>query len=168
MIGPINFPDTLHVCVHMREWDRREVYATRFDDSPLSLAREVVSVGRFGWIAYVDDAPAVVLGANPLWPGVWNVFMLATDDFHKVRFSLVRHVRRVMFPALVAVGAHRAQCFSLEGHEDAHAWMVLLGAKPGEPIPEYGRDRETFVPFVWTRPDVLRQRPRGQERRDRA
>jgi hypothetical protein len=138
-----------HVAANMREWDRKEIFALRWDDDPRSVANDVLRVPGFSWVAFSGDVPAAVIGAAPAWPGVWSVFAFGTDDFSRVALALTKHVRRFMVPALKNQGAHRAQCHSIEGHEDAHRWLKLLGAHTEPMIRGFGRGRENFIPFVW-------------------
>lgn len=148
--GPLNFPEVLHVARNMREWDAKEIYATRWTDDPAEVAADCMAAGKFSWLAYAGDTPVAVVGAWPAHPGVWSVFMFATDDFNAVAFSLTKFIKRVMIPALVKTGAHRAECHSIEGHEVAHRWLEFLGAKAEEPRKFYGRNRETFICYAWT------------------
>jgi hypothetical protein len=44
------------VALNMREWDRREIYANRFDENPLKLASEAVAMGQdVGWVAGLEE-----------------------------------------------------------------------------------------------------------------
>src|SRR3546814_15202527 len=62
-----------------------------------------------------------------------------------------------MIPALVEVGAHRAECHSMEGHAEAHAWLELLGAEREGVRPRFGKNGEGFVCFSWRRENVHRR-----------
>src|SRR3546814_4691719 len=106
------FDATLYVAERMREWDRREIFAARWNDDPFPLAAECQLYGSFTWVAHLDR-PIAFVGATPMPPGVWSVLLFATDEFHKIRLSLTKHAKRVMIPALVEVRAHRAECHSL-------------------------------------------------------
>lgn len=150
-LGPINFDEVLFVVRNMRAWDKREIYATRWNDDPVELAGDVALCGRFGWIAGILGVPVAVVGAAPVHSGVWSAFMFATDDFRQISLSLTKFAKRVMIPALVATGAHRAECLSLAGHTDAHRWLESLGAKPEGVAAGFGRGREDFVRYVWRR-----------------
>lgn len=150
------FDAVLHVAERMREWDRREIFAARWNDDPFPLAAECMTYGEFTWIAALDE-PIAFIGAAPMHPGVWSVLMFATDDFRRIRLSLTKHVVRVMIPALVEIGAHRAECHSLEGHDDAHDWLKLLGAQREGVRPGFGKNGEDFVCFSWRRPHVHRR-----------
>lgn len=145
--------DVLYVTRNMREWDRRELFATRFDDDPDRLAMDVMGWGPFWWVAggEVDgrDKAIAVIGATELWPGVWSVGMFATDDFKHIGLPLTRWVKRAMIPAIVRQGIRRGECRSIEGHAVAHRWLEMLGAKPEKESPKYGKGGETFITYVW-------------------
>lgn len=156
ILEPPTFDTTLYVAERMREWDRREIFAARWNDDPFPLAAECQLYGSFTWIASLDR-PIAFIGAAPIHPGVWSVLMFATDEFRKIRLSLTKHVKRVMIPALVEVGAHRAECHSMEGHDEAHAWLELLGAEREGVRPRFGKNGEDFVCFSWRRENVRRR-----------
>src|SRR3546814_8844832 len=101
------FDATLYVAERMREWDRREIFAARWNDDPFPLAAECQLYGSFTWVAHLDR-PIAFFGATPMHPGVWSVLLFATDGFHKIRLSLTKHVNRVMIPALVEVGDRKS------------------------------------------------------------
>src|SRR3546814_4186685 len=94
----LTFDATLYVAERMREWDRREIFAARWNDDPFPLAAECQLYGSFTWVAHLDR-PIAFVGATPMHPGVWSVLLFATDEFHKIRLSLTKHVKRVMIPA---------------------------------------------------------------------
>ena len=144
------FDRLLYIAERMRDWDRREIYAARWTDDPFPLAAECLTYGDFTWIAG-RERPIAFIGAAPMHPGVWSVLMFATEEFDRIRLSLTKHVIRVMIPALVNVGAHRAECHSLEGHEEAHRWLEALGAKRESVRPGFGKNGEDFVCFSWRR-----------------
>lgn len=151
---PVNIRDAVFVAENMREWDRREIFATHWrGEDAFAVARDTVACGSFGWVLGLDR-PIAVLGAYPMHPHVWSVHMYATDDFRQIGISATRFVRRVMIPALVAADLRRAQCLSMEGHTDSHRWLEALGAKRESVLREYGRDGEDFVMFRWNRDDV--------------
>jgi hypothetical protein len=149
-LAPLTYPDALWVAERMREWDAREVYAGRWTDDPADVARDVASC-RMGWSVSADGAPAAVLGARPIHPGVWSVWMFATPAWPRVSLSVTRFVKRVMIPALRATGAHRAQCASIEGHEEAHRWLEFLGAVRESTLHRFGRNGEDFHLYRWDR-----------------
>ena len=147
---PVNFNDALFVATNMREWDKKEIYATRWTDDPSDIAQDCVNLGEFGWIAH-DPEPIALVGAVPCHPGVWNVHMFATDNFSKIAISLTKFVKNVIVPSLTAIGSHRVECKSMDGHEDAHKWLEFLGAHRESTLSEYGKENEDFHLYVWRR-----------------
>lgn len=141
--------DVLYITHHLREWDRKEVFATRFSDDPDQLAMDVLRWGPNWWVAGEDKAIAVI-GATEVWPGCWSVGMFATDEFSKIGLPLTKWVKRSMIPHIAQQGIRRGECRSIEGHEMAHRWLETLGAKrEGDGLKKYGKDGETFFTYVW-------------------
>lgn len=148
-LAKANLLDVLYVARNMREWDRREIFATRWNDDPDALTVEIVSrCGPCWWVAGTERAIAVI-GATEIWPGVWSAGMFATDEFPKIGLSLTRWVRKSMIPLLRSEGMHRAECRSMAGHEVAHRWLALLGAEMESRVPNYGKGGEDFFTFAW-------------------
>lgn len=146
----LTFDDAFYVARNMREWDRREIFATRWNDDAEMLALEASSIcGGLSFAAGLDR-PIAAVGAAPLWPGVWSVWTFATDEFYKISTSLTKRIKRDMLSTLRAAGAHRIQCHSMIGHDDAQRWLEFLGAeREGKPIKGYGRNGEDFAMYVW-------------------
>lgn len=145
------FEDVLLVTRNMRQRDRDEIFATRYDDNPEHLALDTVATGAFRWGAYLDGAPVAMIGAAPRWPNVWSVWAYGTDDWNKVVLKLTRHVLRFMIPALENAGVTRVDCMVLDTHEDAKAWLSLLGLRPEKTMDKWGKNGEKFVCFMRTR-----------------
>lgn len=143
-----DFLSVMHVVSNMRESDRSEIFALRWNDSPLDLVADC-TWSHMSWVAHLDE-PIAVVGASPIHPGAWNVYAFATDRFREIAFDLTKFIRRVIIETLVCMGAHHAQCYSIEGHDDAHRWLEMLGAT-FVPVPFYGRNGESFRLYMWTR-----------------
>lgn len=147
----INREDLLFVIQNMRESDKNEVFATRWDDSGENLTDDLITGGEFAWIAGTDDKPVAAFGAIPVWNGVWSVWMVATDDWKLVALEVTRFIKRVMIQALRDIGAHRAECRSWSEHTEAHRWLELLGARKESEIENFGRNGEKFYLYCWTK-----------------
>lgn len=144
------------VIERMRDWDRREIFATRGDDGDEALLADVMAVTGPSWVAGRDAEPIAVYGCQPLWPGVAALYMFATDIFRQIGKSVTAHAVREVIPGLWAAGAHRLECRSMEGHIDAQHWIERLGARREATMTAYGRGREDFHLYVWEAPHVLR------------
>ena len=148
--------DLLYILDNLRERDRQEIYATRWDEDADALANELCAMGEFRWAAYLDGRPVAAIGAAPRWPGVWSVWAFGTDDWNKVILTLTRHVRDFMIPAIHYSGFHRADCLALETHEDARKWLTFLGGEQEEKLDNWGKNGENFVVYRWSRETTLR------------
>lgn len=144
-------PDALlYVARNMREWDRREIFATRHDDDPLALAEDALSFGRIAWVAGLGAVPIAAFGCAPMWRGVWSLWLFATDDFPRIGISVTRLVTRTIVPMMIESGAHRLEARSMEGHTDAQRWLEVIGAKrEGGPLKGFGRDGQDFHIYTW-------------------
>lgn len=145
-----------YIARNMREWDRREIFALRSDDDPDALVDDMTPLLRraHAWTAHTDAGePAAVFGAYERWPRRWSVFMFGTDSVPAIGLPLTRHVMRNVTPALEGLGMLQADCYSLDGHVDAQNWLRVLGFVEQSRLPNYGRDGETFLRFVWQRGD---------------
>lgn len=142
----------------MRADDRRELEATAQDGELAHLPARTVSACRFGLVAgmsapYDTVDPVAVVSAAELWPGVWQVGMVATDRWPEVAKDTARWIRRALIPALVSAGAHRAQAYALADRVATRRWLEWLGAAPEAQLRGFGRNREDFVLYTWNRED---------------
>jgi hypothetical protein len=153
-IAPLDCDAVAFVARNMRAEDRAEIFATRFGDDSDRVAAETMALARFGCVAWSDRGvyePVAVACAIPAWPGVWSVGMYATGRWPEVARATTRWIKSVLIPDLVAAGAHRAECRSLAVHATAHRWLQRLGAAREARLAAYGRDREDFFLYAWTR-----------------
>jgi len=159
--GP-NLETTEYIIQNLRERDKQEIFATRWGDDLEELVQDIQGYGEFQWTAVLDGTPVAIIGACPMWPGVWSVWAFGTEDWPKVVLKLTRHARQAMIPALHEQGAHRAECRALKVHEDACRWLELLGAHKEAELAGFGRQREDFILYVWSRNNVLSFPPKNR------
>jgi hypothetical protein len=150
-VAKLNWEDIHYVATHMRERDRREIFATMWgeDDEKLAydLTWRIANSGEFGWVCGTTR-PVAIVGALPVWPGVWNVFMFATDEFPAVALNLTKLIKMRMIPALKESG-HKVFCWSHEGHTQAHKWLEFFGMYKEATVKHYGKNRETFYLYSY-------------------
>ena len=152
-LAKLNADDLDWVVRRMRQRDIQEIYATRWDDDPRRFVEDIMASGDFGWVAGTDDGlPVAAFGAVPLWNGVWDVWMFATDEWPRVALGVHRFIKKVMIPALEESGCHRAQCRSLATYTWSHRWLESLGAYKESELPHFGKEGELFYLYCWTRP----------------
>ena len=138
-----------YVARNMREWDRREIFATRVDDDPENLVHDVARCGPITWVAGRDSDPIAAFGCAPLWPGVWSMWLFATDKFGDIGISMTRLVTKAIVPMMIEAGAHRLEARSMEGHTDAQRWLEVIGARREGTLARYGRNKEDFHVYAW-------------------
>jgi hypothetical protein len=167
-LRPLNRADLTAVAANMRAADRSEIFATRFDEDAELLAEECLASDSLGAIlADRDGIPVAAIGAWEMWPGVWSVWMFATPSWPKVALSATRFVKRKLQPALLALGAHRAECRSSATHCNAHRWLHCLGAEIEAEYRDFGKNREIFIGFVWRKENVLKSVQESETAQDR-
>lgn len=150
IIQPLTWRAILHVALYARESDRREIDACMARYDAATLANTIVSMARFGAVAALDDGtPVAVVSAVEAWPHRYEVGMFATNDWPKVARGLTRWGLRVMKPAMLAGGGHRAECRSVDFHHEAHRWLEHLGFIREAVLPDCGKNRETFFQYAW-------------------
>ena len=152
-----------YVIEHMRPIDKREVYALRPNDDKLGLAMDLYGRSPLCFTAFERSGkkgrirPVACYGAAPMWPGVWQVWMIATSRWRAVSREVTDAIRTELIPVLVKEGAHRVECCALAENKRTIAWLESLGARiEGVPLECFGRNRETFVRLVGFRtPEIL-------------
>lgn len=155
-ILPPNLMALAYVAHNLREADQAEIFAGAIP-GPDTLAMETLRCGDTQWMAWLDEkTPVASWGGHEAWPGVWTVWMYATDLWPRVALSVTKHVRRVVIPALVSRGLHRGQCASSAGHTVAHAWLHSIGFEREGTLRGYGRRGEDFYMYAWRPANVLR------------
>jgi hypothetical protein len=140
------------VALNMRDWDRREIFANRWHNDPELIGHEALRLGnQVGWVSGLEE-PIAAFGCFQMWPGVWTMWLFATDDFHHIGISMTKLIVRHIVPMLWDAGAHRLEARSMEGHHDAQRWLEVIGAKREATLKGYGRDGENFHVYAWEKP----------------
>ncbi len=156
--------DILDVARNMRESDLREFSAMLPVDGREPVAQEVLR----RHAAYDDTICAslagipVAIGAVRVFrPNVATLFFLATGQFRQIAMPLTRFIRQRLFPEIRAAGVHRIECVSIDGHEQAHRWIKILGLRHEAVCKGYGKNGETFHQFAWVSPHAGKTGRRG-------
>ena len=108
-IQPATFMDLAYVATNMRDWDRREIFATLRVTQPVDFAELTMRVSDLAWIVYRDQEPVIAFGAGEMWSGVWNVWAFGTDKFSKAGLTATRLMRRVIPEIMRERGIHRIE-----------------------------------------------------------
>lgn len=154
-LRPLGGGGLLHVARHMRAADAAEIFALRFDDDRDRVAMEAKAHSRFGALAYAGAEPVAAIGAAEVTPGVFEMWLFATEAWPRVSRAVARYALASLVPALLADGGRRGQCLSLSTRSDAHRFLGGLGFVREAVLPGRGRNGETFFLYAWRRDDVL-------------
>jgi hypothetical protein len=153
-IEPLTPASVRAVARAMRETDRREIFALRADDDAERVAEEACLLSRFGAVARSNGAGIAALGAAETTPGVFEVWLFATDAWPRAAPAVIRWAVAELKPAMLAAGGHRAQCLSIADRHDAHRLLERFGFRREATLAQRGRRRETFHLYAWRLEDV--------------
>ena len=141
------------VAMNMRDRDFAEFSAVSHADSREELAD--VLAERYGnfegcVVGLAGGIPACVGATVMARPNVVTLLFFATDRFPEIALPATRFIKRELFSRLKKSGVHRIEAVSMDGHDDAHAWLKTLGLQPEtEPMRGYGKAGENFIQFAW-------------------
>lgn len=150
----------LWLCQNMRASDAAEIYAQRPDQNAFSLYRDLASIGRNHlWfeVARPEGSmhPVAVFGVAGVSPGVAQAHMFATDAMTLGHArQIAERIKSHVIPAMLQLGLHRVQAYSLADYHWAHRFLQRSGAKFEAPCWSQGKDGQDFASFVWLRRDL--------------
>lgn len=149
-IDPATPANIVDVARRMRDRDFTEFSAVSEAENREQLAEQLLA--RYGHrgdaICASLDRP-VAIGAMVLArPGVATLMFFATDEFRRIALPLTRWIKWELFPRYREADVHRIECASIEGHDEAHRWIELLGLRREAVMPGYGKGQETFHQFA--------------------
>lgn len=137
-----------YVAWRMRDADRIEISAMMHKLAPDELAHHIVARCKHGFVVGTEE-PIAVAAANEVWPGRYEVMMFATDKWPKVALSATRQIKKKVIPAMLKDGLKLAFCFVHAEHKIAYDWLISLGFKENNALPEWGKNGEEFKLMVW-------------------
>lgn len=151
-LTPLDPRHLRYVLANLREWDRREIFANRWDDDIERLGGELCAMtargDNKGMVVWHGAEPVAAIGAMEFWPGVWSPWCFGTSEFHRAALLLTRTGKQIV-RAVRNCGGHRLEVKSLDGHTDAQRWLeISFGATREATHPGYGRGGETFHTYV--------------------
>jgi hypothetical protein len=147
-------PDGLdYIACNMREVDQAEIYNLLAHDNWVRFSWEayhlILNNGR-GRLAWHNGRPCGIGAFTECRPGVWDVWMLGTNDFRAGAVPLLRWGRKEANDILSVCKGIRLQCDSRVGHPEAHKMITAMGGLPeGPPMTSYGKDGSAYQRYVW-------------------
>jgi hypothetical protein len=142
--------DIAHIVRNLRERDRREIFALRWDDDEDELISQLfVTAGPMWRVWSYRGEPVAMNGVLPLRPGVVSAAAFGTEKWHHVVRPMVRWSRYWVIPRLQAAGYHRGEACAMAANVDGRRFIELLGGKLEAYLHKYGRSREDFILYHW-------------------
>lgn len=153
--------DVLHVAENMRPEDAREIFAVGRTEDRVGLAYKLYGARAQAWVFLVAGLDNSANGEAFLgiWPmdetgGLASANLFATAAFPHLAAPLIRHVRRVIIPELLARGVRRVEARALSTYGTTRRFLRACGAVCEKPkMPDYGKDGEAFALYAWRRSD---------------
>lgn len=144
--------DVRHVAANMRAKDVDEFLALTHASDRAALAGSLLD--RYGGhpsaiVVRDEHGPVCIGGGIEHRPNVITLLLFATDRFPAIVLPLTRFVTRELFYRWRVAGVHRIEAVSMEGHDEAHRWIEILGLEREAELRGYGRNGETFIQFAW-------------------
>lgn len=136
---------------HLRKSDMDEVRGIAGSMDYKDLAYLIAGIPGFKFVAMnpILQTYYGVGGFTAVRMGVFEGWILGTNNFQKAYIPLTRAIKRDIIPAIIAGGAHRLECKSVATHEEAHKWLEVMGAKYEGTHYGYGMNGEDFKTYAW-------------------
>jgi len=144
-----------HIVMNLRDCDRAEIMALRWDDDLEGLSAEVAGFAGPMWrIWTVDDEPASIMGITPIRPGVVMGGAFGTPLWRFTAPRMLRWGWRWAIPRLRAAGVHRGESYALACNTENRAFIEAAGGEVEALLEGYGRNGEDFLLYRWRFQDV--------------
>lgn len=150
-------PEALaHVVANLRQRDRDEIFALRWNDDEAELLTQLRAVAGQLWRVWCyQDEPVAVCGVLPLRPGVVSGASFGTDKWRYAIRPMTVWLRRWLIPLLLDAGYHRCEAHVSATNVMARRWVEATGAHKEAYLHQYGRNREDYILYTWRSSDVL-------------
>ena len=149
-VEDITREDIAHIVRNLRDRDRREIFALRWDDDEGELVDRTLAIAGPMWRVWrYQDEPVAINGVLPLRAGVVSAAAFGTDKWSHVVRPMIRWSRDWVIPRLKFHGYHRGEACALAANVDGRRFIELLGGRVEAYLHKYGRNREDFVLYAW-------------------
>lgn len=159
-IGAANIRDVSYILSNLSPADAEEIWCQAAPEmGPAELAAGCVMFGH-SFVAYLDGVPAMAFGTTPMTAAgnVLSGWAFGTKRSRVCMRAVMRFCRRSLMPDWLRAGVTRIEARSIATHTVAHRWLEATGAVKEADIPEYGRNGEGFVLYVWRRSPEMHRR----------
>lgn len=147
-----SYHDIEWVVAHMREWDKREIFAV-FDQRQQTFVEAYyrsVKNETLNYVAYNDDGePVALMSVVRQHYGRGMLQMLATDGVSVIIRDLTRFLRGKL-SQMEEYGLRRLECLALKEWQNNTRWLQSLGGVVEAEVPRFGANGEDYLRIVWS------------------
>lgn len=135
------------VCNNLRARDRAEIACYGYTPA---MAVEAFLVPAVLARAFNDaQGPQALIAFHALTPATLAVSLMATERWPAVARRVFRWGHARARPFLLDRGFLRAECRTMEGHDDAIRFLERLGFVRECHVPVFGATGATFIQYAW-------------------
>jgi hypothetical protein len=98
--------------------------------------------------AIIADKPVAILGLIQTWPGVAEVWSVASEDVRQAPISYTRQVKRLMEEFAGNLKIHRLQMTVRRDYREGSHWAAVLGFRNEGILRQYGPDKSDYLMFA--------------------
>lgn len=146
--------DFLYVCHQLPDAQRRQFEILNGVDAydPERSALDLASrIGPKWAVVKQDGQPVAVGGLNMVIPGVWQDFLISTEEcWQQYAKSVTRFVDDIAAQLLVSGEARRIQAVTLATNTQIRGWYELIGMNYEGTLRAYGAHGEDAVMYART------------------
>lgn len=157
-VRPATLRDLCFTAANAREIDKQEIVASgpRTMQEAGYITWELTDkIGGVAYSVWVDGNPEFSFGftrQTELIPGLFSGWAWGSDKTMACMVEISRWARNGhLFGILDKLGVARIEARSIHNHFEAHRWLLWLGFERETDLKDWGRNRERFVLFGWTR-----------------
>lgn len=143
----MNTADISSLLSRLRPRDREELVEYGFDHASALAAFAAPAV--LSRVFSARASPQAFIAFHALTPRALVVSMVAAPEWRSVLRDVWRWSQREAKPQLLRLGYHRAECRTMQGHEDAIRFLEHLGFRQECPIPDFGASGAAFIQYAW-------------------
>jgi hypothetical protein len=167
-VGPANVRDVSYIAGNLRDNDKIEVLCQLPEGVTQQQIGFICTRPGSSFIAYLDGAPVMVFGFDPmtLAGNVLNAWAFGTAHSNQAIHHLTIWIKDNLLHDWIRQGVTRIEARSIIDHVDAHRWLKSTGAIEEGVLLDLGRNGERFIQFAWHRgrlKEILRRLNRYSE-----
>jgi hypothetical protein len=133
---------------NLRDEDVREISASRASEDREDWT--VLNFYRPGWktLFLKDGEPIALLVFHSEVPRIWYAFLVATPRIIEIRKFLIKHIRKIMLPALFEdMNARLLFTHSIAWREHSKHWLQFWGGVKENTLKGFGKGGEDVDVF---------------------